>query len=206
MDKRIAKIQQNLLDIPQNVKGVSSLKPDLYPSEPNLKKPIDAAVLITLVRKETDYSVLYTKRSTDLRAHSGQIAFPGGKIDEQDENAAAAALREANEEVAMNSDDVQILGYLPTMFTGSNYLITPVVGVIEPSAPFVANPNEVEEIFEVPLAFLSKNNAYQSFMVTHGGKQQQTWKIEHENRIIWGITANLTRAFKDIALGGFLHD
>ena len=87
--------------------------------------PRDAAVLIALVRRGEELSVLYTERSPDLRSHSGQIAFPGGKIDPDDNGPGDAALREAWEEVALDRDDARILGYMPAYFTGSNYMITP---------------------------------------------------------------------------------
>jgi 8-oxo-dGTP pyrophosphatase MutT (NUDIX family) len=206
MDKSIEIIKNKLLDSPQEISDISALKPDLDPKIPAKNPPVAAAILIALVRQKHGYDILYTKRATSLRAHSGQIAFPGGKIDLSDKDAASAAIREANEEVAMKAQDVSILGYLPAMFTGTNYLITPVVGVVEPSAPFIANPEEVDEVFQVPLTFLSRDDAYQSFKVWHENKYQQTWKIEHDGRVIWGITASLTRAFKDIALVGYSHD
>ncbi len=206
MDKRIISIEKRLLTMPQTNSDISLLKPDLYPKNTPKNPPHPAAVLITLVPNGNDYNILYTKRSNELRAHSGQISFPGGKIDKSDKDAASAALREANEEVAIEPKDVQILGYLPTMFTGTNYLITPVVGVLKSASQFKANPSEVDEIFEVPLSFLSRNDVYEPFKVFHGNQYQLTWKIEHENRVIWGITANLTRAFKDLALVGEYHE
>lgn len=202
IDKRIERISQRLLDAPQAVDEMAHLTPDLYPETPNERPPVAAAVLIALVQRDEAYSILYTQRSTNLRSHSGQIAFPGGKIDSTDADAAAAAVREAEEEVAMRGEDVEILGYLPTMFTGTNYLITPVVGVVNPGAPFVANPVEVESFFEVPVGFLQREEVYQAFKVTYGKKQQRTWKIAYETRNIWGITANITRHFRDLALKG----
>ncbi len=200
MDKNLEKIRSRLLSEPQDIKNISRLVPDLYPAKPSTKPPVAAAVLIALVRHDDGYKILYTKRSNDLRAHSGQIAFPGGKIDASDKDAASAAVREASEEVAMRPQEVDVLGYLPTMFTGTNYLITPVVGVVTPSQPFVANPDEVDEVFQVPLSFLSQDKVYQSIKVWHANKHQPTWKIDYYGKVIWGITANLTRSLKDMAL------
>ncbi len=202
MDKILKTMQKRLLSKPQEITAFSDLKPDLYPKTPNNKPPIPAAVLIALVRYNEEFKILYTKRSSQLRSHSGQIAFPGGKIDKSDKDAAFAAMREANEEVAMRPSEINILGYLPSMFTGTNYIITPVVAVVKPSSPFIANPDEVDEVFEVPLSFLLRDDIYQSITVWHGNKHQPTYKIDYKGRVIWGITANLTRALKEIALVG----
>lgn len=161
-----------------------------------------AAVLIALVQRADGYAVLYTERSTGLRAHSGQIAFPGGKIDPTDADAGAAALREAEEEVALRPQDARLLGYMPSYYTGSNYLITPVVALVQPSAPFSPNPGEVRSVFEVPLNYLMVPGSYSTFEVQRHGQVHSTWKIEHSGLVIWGITANLTRRFHDMALAG----
>ena len=200
LDKKIIGIKHSLLKTPQNISDVKSLKPNLEPIRAQTKPPIAAAVLIALVRREGHYAVLYTERARGLRAHSGQIAFPGGKIDAEDKDAAAAAIREANEEVAIEPNEVEILGYMPTMFTGTNYLITPVVAIVKPSKPFVANEQEVSSFFEVPLSFLSQKTAYQPLKVWHANKEQITWQIKHQNRNIWGITAHITQHFWDLAL------
>ena len=91
------------------------------------------------------------------------MAFPGGRIDPEDKDAAHAALREANEEVALDPQDASVLGYMPFYFTGTNYFITPVVAVVEPSAPFLPNPEEVGGVFEVPLETLIDPRSYGRF-------------------------------------------
>ena len=111
------------------------------PERPFDRPPVAAAVLIALVRRPAGLTVLYTERSPDLRSHSGQIAFPGGKIDPTDADAADAALREAWEEVDLERADARVLGFMPTYYTGTNYLITPVVAMVEPSRPFIPNPS-----------------------------------------------------------------
>jgi len=144
--------------------------------------------------------VLYTERSPDLRSHSGQVAFPGGKIDPGDSGPAAAALREANEEVSLDPADARVLGYMPAYFTGSNYMITPVVAEVRPHADFVANPSEVRTVFEVPLPLLMKEESFGTFRIRRRGQEHTTWQIEHEGPVIWGITANLTRHFYELVL------
>lgn len=135
-DAAIAQIPGRLLDTPQPMPDARDLKADFIISEVS-GPPVPAAVLIALVRREQGYTVLYTERATSLRAHSGQVAFPGGRIDPEDKDAAHAALREANEEVALDPADASVLGYMPFYFTGTNYFITPVVAVVEPSGPFL---------------------------------------------------------------------
>lgn len=201
-DELIGRIQSRLLRRPDAAATEAEMVPDWQPDVPFDRPPVDAAVLIGLVRRPSGLSVLYTERSPDLRSHSGQVAFPGGKIDPTDSDAGETALREAWEEVDLNPAEARVLGFMPRYFTGSNYLITPVVAVIEPSRPFVPNPAEVKSVFEVPLAWLMDLGNYGSFHVTRGGHHHTTWKIAHGDLVIWGITANLTHRFHQLALAG----
>jgi 8-oxo-dGTP pyrophosphatase MutT (NUDIX family) len=196
----IGRIQSRLLRRPDEAAAVSDLKPDWQPEVPFSRPPIPAAVLIGIVARESGLSVLYTERSPDLRAHSGQIAFPGGKIDAGDMDAADAALREAREEIDLEPADAHVLGFMPQYYTGSNYLITPVVAVVRPSKPFLPNPSEVRSVFEVPLDWLMDIGNYGTFTLTRNGYEHTTPQIRHGEWTIWGITANLTRRFHDMAL------
>lgn len=190
-----------LLAEPPELETARELVPDWQPVKPFERPPVPAAVLIALVRRPEGHTILYTERSPDLRAHSGQVAFPGGKIDSADAGVAAAALREAHEEVGMSPDDATILGYMPTYYTGTNYLITPVVAEVIPSGPFVPNPGEVHSVFEVPLSRILASETYGRFRISRGGKEHSTWQIDHDGHVIWGITANLTRLFRDRIMG-----
>lgn len=198
-DELIARISNRLLASPEPV-APATLTPDWVPDVPPERPPVPAAVLIGLIRRPEGLSILYTERSPDLRSHSGQIAFPGGKIDPEDSGPGAAAVREAGEEVAMQAADARILGYMPLYYTGTNYLITPVVAEVTPSAPFVPNPGEVRSVFEVPLAYLMEPSSYSTFRINRAGREHSTWQITHSGLVIWGITANLTRRFHDLAL------
>jgi 8-oxo-dGTP pyrophosphatase MutT (NUDIX family) len=176
--------------------------PDWMPDVPFHEPPVPAAVLIGLLRRGADWTVLYTARSGALRAHSGQVAFPGGKIDPTDDGPASAALREANEEVALDPSEATIIGFMPPYRTGTNYLITPVVATVTPTKPFVANPTEVDAAFEVPLGWLADEKSYGVLRFKREGVEGRTWELHHGGFRIWGITANLTRMFRDRALAG----
>ena len=199
-DELIERIRGRLLPWPQAAEDTATLAPDWIPEGGFSGPPRDAAVLIALVRRDEALSVLYTERSPDLRSHSGQIAFPGGKIDPDDDGPGDAALREAWEEVALDRDDARILGYMPAYFTGSNYLITPVVAEVRPHRAFVGNPGEVKSVFEVPLPMLMRNESFDTLHFEYGARKGSTWRIAHGGLVIWGITANLTRRFYELVL------
>lgn len=201
VDALIDRIAGRLLRAPEPVDD-GALRPDGMPETPHARPPVPAAVLIALVRRSEGLSILYTERSTELRSHSGQIAFPGGKVDPTDTDAADAALREANEEVGLERTDARVLGFMPHYYTGTNYLITPVVAVVEPRQPFIPNPGEVRSVFEVPLEYLMSPHNFSTLRLKRGDQEHSTWQIEHSGLVIWGITANLTRRFHDLALAG----
>ena len=193
-------LRLRLLTTPPALPDAAGLVPDWKPEKPFARPPVPAAVLIALIRRPEGLTVLYTERSPDLRAHSGQVAFPGGKVDAADVDVADAALREAFEEVGLERSEAKILGFMPTYFTGTNYLITPVVAEVTPSGPFVPNPGEVHSVFEVPLARILDLDSYGVVRMTRNGEEHRTWQIDHDGHRIWGITANLTRRFADLAM------
>lgn len=192
------RLASRLLPEPQVPPPVDQLVPDWTPVNKPDKPPVPAAVLVALVRRGAAWNVLYTERSSALRSHSGQVSFPGGKMDPEDVDAASAALREASEEVALNPVDARVMGYLPFYFTGTNYLITPVVAEIHPRNDFVANPDEVDSVFEVPLSHVLNPEAYSKYYVFRHSKEHWTWQVSHPEKLIWGITANMTRRLFDL--------
>jgi len=201
-DDLISRIQSRLLAAPEPVEEDGPFVPDWMPDEPFSRPPVPAAVLLALVERPDGLTVLYTERAATLRNHSGQVAFPGGKIDADDVDAVAAAYREANEEVALEPGEARLLGYLPNYFTGTNYLITPVVARVRPSRPFRPNPGEVDDVFEVPLSLLMRGASYRTLRIKRKGVEHTSWQIDYEGHLIWGITANLTRHFYERALTG----
>ena len=125
---------------------------DLSGERPNQAKLREASVLVPLITRETGLSVLLTRRSADMPTHSGQIAFPGGRRQEEDADAIATALREAREEVGLDPFHVRVLGASDPYETVTQFRVTPIVGLVSHLADFVADPREVDAIFEVPFA------------------------------------------------------
>lgn len=151
--------------------------------------PTPAAVLVPLVNRPSGLNVLLTERSADLPDHAGQISFPGGRVDRDDRDSVAAALREAMEEIALSADRVAVLGELAPYETVTGYRVTPVVGWVEP--PFVVRPDPVEvaDVFEVPLEFLLDPRHQQRHFRMLGPIRRDYWAIPYGDRYIWGATA-----------------
>ena len=148
-----ARILSASVDWHREVDGDYTLNPDLRVEI--MKNAVkEAAVLIGIVERPAGLSVILTKRTEHLSSHSGQVAFPGGKIDPEDRSAQAAALREAQEEIGLDGNEVEILATLPDYYSGSGFKIFPVLGLVSQDADFSINKNEVEYMFEVPLSFL----------------------------------------------------
>ena len=129
--------------------------------------------------------------------HSGQISFPGGKMDPEDRDVAATALREAYEEVGLDPDSVDVLGVLPIYTTGSAFLVSPVVALLRPDMPLRANANEVASIFEVPLSFLMNPANHRRHAYERNGVQREWLSMPYvegsQERFIWGATAGMLR-------------
>jgi 8-oxo-dGTP pyrophosphatase MutT (NUDIX family) len=149
-----------------------------------------AAVLIPITNRPQP-GVILTQRPDWLRSHAGQVAFPGGKIDDGDSGAISAALREAQEELSIDPSDVKILGVADTYFSGSGYRIEPVVGVIPPDLNLIPNPDEVEDWFEVPLSFLLDPASAVKKTAEWNGRQRTYYDMQWGERRIWGVTAGI---------------
>lgn len=166
----------------------------LNPNSPSsAAAPRDAAVLVAVVDHEPGASVVLTRRTDHLAAHAGQIAFPGGKIDRTDHDPAAAALREAEEEIGLDPRLVRLIGYGDPYLTTSGYRIVPVVGIVAASPTLVANPHEVADVFEVPLSFLMTPANHHTGSREWQGMQRQFYVMPYADRQIWGITAGIIR-------------
>jgi 8-oxo-dGTP pyrophosphatase MutT (NUDIX family) len=158
---------------------------------PSGAEPTPAAVLVGLVDREAGPALLLTQRTDHLRDHAGQICFPGGRIEAGDESAAAAALREAEEEIGLDPARVGIIGTLPPYQTVTGFRIHPVVGWISPPFELRPDPFEVAEVFEVPLHFVldPENHRRQSYR--RGPLTRGYYVLSYQGRFIWGATAGI---------------
>lgn len=152
-----------------------------------------AAVLVPIIARERP-TVLLTMRSAHLSSHAAQIAFPGGKIDPEDDGPLGAALREAREEVGLAPGLVAPLGYLDAYLARTGYRIIPVVGLVQPDFGLTLNPDEVDEAFEVPLDFLMNDGNHQRESREWLGMVRTFHAMTYEKRRIWGITAGILRS------------
>ena len=156
-----------------------------------------AAAVLIAVTDQTEPGVILTMRPQTMRKHPGQVAFPGGRMDESDADLIAAALREAREEIALPSHLVTIIGPLDEYRTVTDYTITPIMAVIPPDLALCPNPHEVAAIFEVPLSFLLDPANHTLQDVEWQGQMRQYWEMQWDGHRIWGATAamivNLSR-------------
>jgi len=164
-------------------------------------QPLKPAAVLLLVVNRAEPAVVFTRRTAHLPDHAGQISLPGGRCDAQDGSPEETALREAHEEIGVDRARVQILGRLPEYRTSTGYCVTPVVGWAEPPLDYRPEPREVEEVFEVPLAFLldPRNHRYETAF--HRGRLRRFWAMPYGERYIWGATAGMLVTFQRILDG-----
>ena len=162
------------------------------------RAPTHASVLLPIVMREHP-TILLTERTMHLSTHSGQVAFPGGKADEGDADALATALREAQEELGLDPALVQVLGELPHYITGSAFIITPVVALLQPGFTLTPNAYEVADVFEVPLEFLMNPAHHRRHAFEWEGVRREWFSMPYQDnrteRFIWGATAGMLRNF-----------
>jgi 8-oxo-dGTP pyrophosphatase MutT (NUDIX family) len=166
------------------------LNPEMVADFAVMEPPRPAAVLIPIVARD-ELTVLFTLRTTTLSTHAGQIAFPGGRVDDGDASPMAAALREAEEEIGLTAAHIEPLGFIDTYRTGTGYRIAPVVALVAPDFMLQLNPAEVTEVFEVPLAFLMDPANHQLLSREWRGRQRSFYAMPYGERYIWGATAGM---------------
>ncbi len=152
------------------------------------KPPVPAAVLVPLIMAESP-KILLTKRTAHLKKHAGQVSFPGGRIDPDDAHPEAAALREAQEEIALDPASVEVVGRMEDYVTGTGYRITPVLGLLPPDLLYRPSPHEVEAVFELPLHVLLDPDAPRRQRQHVRGEWREYWVWPHPEHFIWGATA-----------------
>ena len=153
--------------------------------------PTAAAVLVPIVDHASGLTVIFTQRTVHLKAHSGQVSFPGGRAEPEDPTPEFTALREAQEEIGLAIESVEVLARLPDYHTRTGFLVTPVVGLITPPVALVPDPQEVEEVFEVPLAFLLDPANHRRETRELQGRTVGYYVMRYGTHTIWGATAGM---------------
>lgn len=161
------------------------------------EKRRDAAVLIPIIERPSGPSVILTVRSSDMPSHAGQIAFPGGRVDERDATRVDTALREAEEEIGLARERVTVLGSLGVHEGGLGFRVTPVIGLVDPQAELRACPREVAEIFEAPLAFIADLSNHITEEREHKGVRYNMFAAPFGDYHIWGLTAGILRTLAE---------
>lgn len=156
-----------------------------------------AAVLCGLIRRKGVYHVILTQRPATMREHAGQVAFPGGKIDEGDADAVDAALREASEEIGLPRDAADVIGAIDAYETGTGFRVQPVVALLDDAFVPIPDPYEVAATFEPPLSFLIDPANLQLHSGVWGGAERRYYAIPWQGRFIWGATAGMLKSLGD---------
>ena len=157
----------------------------------------DAAVLVPVIVRDEGAQVILTVRSSDMPSHAGQISFPGGKVDPSDENRVETALREAHEEVNILPEQVDVIGSLGIHQGGLGFSVTPIVGLVDPSANLKPCPREVDEVFEVPLDFVANLDNHVTEQREHKGVKYNMFAAPYDRFHIWGLTAGILRSLAE---------
>ena len=185
-------------DFPRRVSGLLSQLSGGVQTE---WEALPAAVLVPLYLEGGDWNLLYTRRTDSVDVHRGQVAFPGGRIEPLDRTAAEAALRESEEEIGLRPADVQVLGELNPLITVTQFVVTPVIGVMPWPYPLRPNHKEVAKCFGVPIRWLAESgnlevHSRQPFMP--GLSVQVYYFKPYAGEVIWGVTARITKSLLDL--------
>ena len=156
-----------------------------------------AAVLFPIVLRDNGQTVLLTQRTAHLKDHAGQISFPGGRVEEEDQSPVHTALRETEEEIDLARKHVEVLGFLPEYRTGTGFRVTPVVALVTPPFELALDPFEVAEAFEVPLAFLLDPANHKRHSLHYRGALRHFFAMPYGDYFIWGATAGMIRSLTE---------
>lgn len=166
-------------------------EPGVWREQDAPRKSIPAAVLVPVVQREAELTVLFIQRTAHLHDHPGQVAFPGGRSEAEDATPVVTALREAEEEIGLPRHRVDVLGTLPDYLTSTGFRVTPVVGLVSPPLELKLDAFEVADVFEAPLAFLLNPRNHQRQSLEFGGALRQFWSMPFQGYHIWGATAGM---------------
>jgi 8-oxo-dGTP pyrophosphatase MutT (NUDIX family) len=154
---------------------------------------VPAAVLIPILSLNGETYLLLTRRTDTVETHKGHVAFPGGMVDEEDADRVATALRETREELGIGPDEITPLGALDDLATPTGFIITPIIGYLRTMPGIVPNPDEVAEVFLVPLSFLFADKSCRRETRETEFGTRETWRYDYEGKVIWGATAAIIR-------------
>ena len=169
---------------------------------PTPEKYRAASVLVPIVARTPDITILLTQRTEDMPSHAGQVAFPGGRRQENDADAVATALRETEEEVGLDRSFVDVIGSYDHYLTGTGYEITPVVGIVTPGFTTRADPREVADVFEVPLDHFLNEANHRIDSRQAQGRERRFYAMPYGQRYIWGATAGMLKNLQFILTAG----
>ena len=164
------------------------------------ENPVPAAVLVPLIDRADGLTVLLTERASQLARHSGQISFPGGRVDPTDQDVTSTALREAQEEIGLDPARVRVIGYLPDHLVISGFRVTPVLSLVTPPIVLEPNPAEVAGIFEVPVSHVFDSNNHKARLRRVGDEEMLLYDIPWQGQNIWGATAGMLLTFVRMVL------
>jgi 8-oxo-dGTP pyrophosphatase MutT (NUDIX family) len=182
----------------QATRGDHDLNPGMTPPSTALRP---AAVLVPLIDRAEGMSVLLTQRTAHLSAHAGQIAFPGGRLEPEDPDEVAAALRETEEEIGLPREHVSLVGRLDTYITGTGFEITPVVGIVSTPFTLTVDSLEVADVFEVPLAFVLDPSNHRRTERIFEERGRVFFVLKYQDRNIWGATAGMLVNLAEVLAG-----
>ena len=188
MDDLMQRLRTRLKEA-QSPRSDYDLNPHLRPAEPEPLKP--AAVLVPIVQRPQGLTLLLTRRADHLPAHGGQVGFPGGRIEDADASPVEAALREAEEEIGLKRDYVEIIGRLDAYETGTGFRVCPVVALVREGFSLAIDAREVAEVFEVPLAFLMEPRNHERHRMVWRGREREFYAMPYDRHYIWGATAGM---------------
>ncbi len=197
MSLHIEHIRAALALNPQGVRSDFDLNPEHRARALGIHDQRPAAVLCGLIRRPTGLNVILTLRAAHLSKHAGQVAFPGGKIDDQDASPVAAALREAHEEVGLLPNQADVIGTLDDYLTSTGYRVTPVVAEVDPDWLAVPDPGEVDRVFEPPLDFLMNPANRHRHHHDRNGYRRHYYAMPWKGHYIWGATAGMLKGLSD---------